>query len=102
MGYREMPIQVRAVDVMAGGGGAAGPASILLEMQLIYINTISPKCIMSTLRCLYACSAAVKHEKSMQLIVGLNPACTFFVLILKISTYQYVPVCTSMYQYVLN
>ncbi len=26
MGYREMPIQVRAVDVMAGGGGAAGPA----------------------------------------------------------------------------
>ena len=26
MGYREMPIQIRAVDVMAGGGGGAGPA----------------------------------------------------------------------------
>ena len=26
MGYREMPIQIRAVDVMAGGGGRAGPA----------------------------------------------------------------------------
>ncbi len=26
MGYREMPIQIRAVDVMSGGGGGAGPA----------------------------------------------------------------------------
>ncbi len=26
MGYHDIPIQVRAVDVMAGGGGAAGPA----------------------------------------------------------------------------
>ena len=26
LGYREMPIQIRAVDVMAGGGGGAGPA----------------------------------------------------------------------------
>ncbi len=26
MGYREMPMQVQAVDVKAGGGGAAGPA----------------------------------------------------------------------------
>ena len=26
MGYREMPIQIRAVDVMAGGGGGARPA----------------------------------------------------------------------------
>jgi hypothetical protein len=25
-GYREMPIQIRAVDVMAGGGAGAGPA----------------------------------------------------------------------------
>ncbi len=26
MGYREMPIRIRAVDVMARGGGGAGPA----------------------------------------------------------------------------
>ncbi len=25
-GYREIPIHIRAVDVMAGGGGGAGPA----------------------------------------------------------------------------
>ncbi len=25
-GYREIPIQILAVDVMAGGGGGAGPA----------------------------------------------------------------------------
>ncbi len=33
MGYREMPIQVRAVDVMAGGGGAAGPALLIRHQE---------------------------------------------------------------------
>ena len=33
MGYREMPIQVRAVDVMAGGGGAAEPAPSIRHQE---------------------------------------------------------------------
>jgi hypothetical protein len=33
MGYHEMPIQVRAVDVMAGGGGAAGPAPSIRHQE---------------------------------------------------------------------
>ena len=32
-GYREMPIQVRTVDVMAGGGGAAGPAQSIRHQE---------------------------------------------------------------------
>ncbi len=42
--------------------------------------------------------AAVKHAKSMQLITGSNPACTFCIDFKN----QYVLVCTSTYQYVLN
>jgi hypothetical protein len=33
MGYREMPIQFRAVDFMAGGGGAAGPAPLIRHQE---------------------------------------------------------------------
>jgi hypothetical protein len=33
MGYREMPIQIRAVDVMAGGGGGAGPAPSIRHQE---------------------------------------------------------------------
>ncbi len=33
MGYREMPIQVLAVDVMAGGEAAAGPAQAIRHQQ---------------------------------------------------------------------
>ena len=33
MGYREMPIQVLAVDVMAGGGGGAGPAPSIRHQE---------------------------------------------------------------------
>jgi hypothetical protein len=34
-GYREIPIQIRAVDVrvMAGGGGGAGPAPLILRQE---------------------------------------------------------------------
>ena len=33
MGYREMPIQIRAVDVLAGGGGGAGPAPSIRHQE---------------------------------------------------------------------
>ncbi len=33
MGYREIPIQIRAVDVMAGGGGGAGPAMSIRHQE---------------------------------------------------------------------
>ncbi len=33
MGYREMPIQVRAVEVMAGGGGSAGQAQLIRHQE---------------------------------------------------------------------
>ena len=33
VGYLEMPIQVRAVDVMAGGGGGAGPAPSIRHQE---------------------------------------------------------------------
>ncbi len=32
-GYREIPIQIRAVDVMAGGGGGAGPAQSICHQE---------------------------------------------------------------------
>ena len=33
LGHREVPIQVRAVDVMAGGGGGAGPAPSIRHQE---------------------------------------------------------------------
>ena len=33
VGYREMPIQIRAVDVMAGGGGGAGLAPSIRHQE---------------------------------------------------------------------
>jgi hypothetical protein len=33
MGNREMPVQVLAADVMAGGGGGAGPAQSILHQE---------------------------------------------------------------------
>ncbi len=32
-GYRNIPIQIRAVDVMAGGGGGAGPAPLIRHQE---------------------------------------------------------------------
>jgi hypothetical protein len=32
-GYREIPIQIRAVNVMAGGGGGAGPAPSIRHQE---------------------------------------------------------------------
>jgi hypothetical protein len=32
-GYREIPIQIRAVDIMAGGGGGAGPAPSIRHQE---------------------------------------------------------------------
>ncbi len=37
MGSRDMPIQVRAVEVMAGGGGAAGPAPSVHHQEPEYL-----------------------------------------------------------------
>ena len=33
LGHREMPIHVRALDVMAGGGGGAGPAPSIRHQE---------------------------------------------------------------------
>ena len=33
MGYSEMPIQIRAVDVITGGGGGAGPAPSIRHQE---------------------------------------------------------------------
>ena len=86
MGYSEMPrpIQVRA-DVMAGGGGAAGPAQVISHQEpgklagTLTQGTNTQFFLMFHILNLvvHPNCAAVKHVKSMQKITGSSLVCTF-------------------------
>ena len=111
----EMPIQVRAVDVMAGGGGRAGQALSIRHQepgtrtgteQNDYEHkqfSLQIPCIC----CLCSCSAAVKHAKIMQKITDSNLVCSFFesrncwYVLVHTSTSQYIQVCIGMCLYEL-
>ncbi len=111
-GYREIPIEIRAVDVMAGGGGGAGPAPTSrarytgrnMHNYDIYTKISVapyPVCGVCTLAVQWECMQTVCRRSRVR-----NPFAFFSNLnqhtyeLVCTGMYSYVPVCTSMYQYV--
>ena len=113
-GGSELPGQCRAGselawagDVMAGGGGAAGPAPTIHHQPqgaqsrritvILYIGIRSCIACIPAFRC-EPHSEGVTSANSMQEIAGSRPVCNFFELI-QHGMYAYVLVYTCLYWY---
>ncbi len=111
-GYREIPIQIRVVDVMGGGGGGAGPAPSIQHQEpgtqagLCTMNihnfdistniSIAPYLVFGvcTLAVQWECMRTVCRRSRVR-----NPL-AFFRTLISIGMNWNILVCTGMYQYV--
>ena len=97
LGHREVPIQVRAVDVMAGGGVGAGWA----PTKWLCTQTIHKTDTLNLLSVHLQCSGKV-YEKYAE-DHGFESCLQLFLIqkfLVCTSTNQYKPVYTGMYWYV--
>ncbi len=109
-GYHERPIQIRAVDVMAGGGGGAGPASSIRHHEPgtqagtwtfgVCTQTFQELHIRYLVSVLLQCSGDACEQYAEDL--GFESGLQFCWTQISIGMNWYVLVCTGMYQYVLE
>ncbi len=106
-GYREMPIQIRAVDVMAGGRGGVGPAPSIRHQEpgaqagictiMILAQTFQQLHIRYLVSVLLQCSgnACEQYAEDLEFEAHLH----LFWTLISIGMNWYGLVCTRMYQY---
>ena len=98
LGIREIQVEARAGDVMAGGGGAAGPArapDVRHQPAEILTRTLIP-CRMLIRYEHWLSSGLVSLAVCIRFTVRILRLCTFFRNVL----YAHIPAYTSIYQHI--